>query len=239
MTSLRAFLRARFERNSHLGLPLTMAVLVLLGASWFFGSIAEEVATGDEITNLDLKVSQWFHSHANKLLTRAVLVVTHLHGIAGLTILSLFMAVFMFRKKEWSWLLTLAVAIPGGTLLNVGFKHIFERARPHFDEPLLSLTTYSFPSGHAAGATVFYGVLAAYLISKVRLWRWRALIAASAVALVALVALSRLYLGVHYLSDVVAGIAEGIAWLALIFGVIHASHQRVTRHTNCQSDPCK
>jgi undecaprenyl-diphosphatase len=230
MTSLRVFLRTRLSGNSHPGLPLTMAVLVLLGASWFFGSIAEDVVTGDEIAGLDRKVSQWFHSHANVPLTKAVLVFTHLHGTAGLIILSLFVAVFMFSRKEWSWLLTMAVAVPGGMLLNVGLKHVFERARPHFDEPLLTLTTFGFPSGHAAGATMFYGVLAAYLISKVKPWRWRALIAVSAVTLVSLVALSRLYLGVHYLTDVVAGVAEGIAWLALIFGVIHASHEQNSTH---------
>jgi membrane-associated phospholipid phosphatase len=230
MRSPRAFLRATLSGNIRLGLPLTMAALVLLAASWFFVSIAEDVATGEEIADLDLRVAQWFHPRANKPLTHAVLVFTHLHGTAGLIILSLFVAVFMVRKKEWSWLLTLTVAIPGGMLLNVGFKHIFERARPHFDEPLLTLTTYSFPSGHAAGTTVFYGMLAAYLISKARPWQWRALISTSAVALVALVALSRLYLGVHYLSDVVAGIAEGIAWLALIFGVIHASHRLNATH---------
>jgi undecaprenyl-diphosphatase len=124
--------------------------------------------------------------------------------------------VFLIRKRERFWLLALTVAVPGGMLLNVALKHAFQRARPVFEEPLLSLGTYSFPSGHAAGSTVFYGILAAYLICNLRLWRWRLLIAMSSVVLVSLVALSRMYLGVHYLSDVVAGIVESIGWLAFI-----------------------
>jgi membrane-associated phospholipid phosphatase len=226
---MHAFLRARLSTDSYLGLRLTISVLLLIGASWMFGSIAEDVATRDAITELDVQVSQWFHSNATKPLTQAMLVVTHIHGTLGICILSLLVGVFMLLKREWYWLLTLMISVPGGMLLNVALKHIFQRTRPTFDEPLLTLTTYSFPSGHAAGAALFYGVLAAYLVCKVTRWPWRVVIAVLAALLVALVALSRVYLGVHYLSDVLAGIAESIAWLAFSFTVIGAfQHRRAT-----------
>src|SRR2546430_17434268 len=76
------------------------------------------------------------------------------------------------RLRQWYWLLTLAVAVGGGMLINLVLKAAYERLRPHFDDPLLVLTTFSFPSGHAAGAVLFYGVLAAVLVS--RLFDWRA-----------------------------------------------------------------
>ena len=77
---------------------------------------------------------------------------------------------------------SVALAMTGGMLLNVLLKHAYERARPSFDDPILTLETYSFPSGHTAGATVFYGVLAAFLVSRTSRHRWRAAMVAVAVA---------------------------------------------------------
>jgi membrane-associated phospholipid phosphatase len=195
---------------------LVTGILLVLVATWIFATIAADVMAGAAITNVDVQLAHWFHSNATVPLTRLVIFFTHVHSTPGLLVLSAVFAVFLIRKRERFWLLTLTVAVPGGMLLNVALKHAFQRARPVFEEPLLSLGTYSFPSGHAAGSTVFYGMLAAYLICNLRLWRWRLLIAMSSVVLVSLVALSRMYLGVHYLSDVVAGIVESIGWLAFI-----------------------
>ncbi|WP_198026916.1 phosphatase PAP2 family protein [Polaromonas glacialis] len=113
------------------------------------------------------------------------------------------------------WLIGIGLTVPLGMLLNVLMKYAFHRARPSFDDPLLALTTYSFPSGHVAGATLFYGVMAAVVISRTAAWRWRVMAVLAAITMVALVALTRMYLGVHYLSDVLAAFAEGVAWLTL------------------------
>jgi membrane-associated phospholipid phosphatase len=107
------------------------------------------------------------------------------------------------------------VTVPSGMVLNALTKLAFQRARPSFDNPILTLSSYSFPSGHVAAATLFYGVLAALLIAKTSEWRWRVLILLVAIVLVALVALTRMYLVVHYLSDVMAAFAQALAWLAL------------------------
>lgn len=120
--------------------------------------------------------------------------------------------------------------MPGGSLLNVFVKDAFARPRPTFDDPLLTLHTYSFPSGHALGATVLYGLLAAFAVWKVRACRWRLPAAAAGGLLILLVCFSRIYLGVHYLSDVLGGIAEGVAWLALCMtGVSTLRRRRVRR----------
>jgi undecaprenyl-diphosphatase len=107
-------------------------------------------------------------------------------------------------------------------LLNVLMKHAFGRARPMFAEPMLTLTTYSFPSGHVAAATLFYGLLAAFMVTRIEAWRWRLLVTLMAFLIVVLVGLSRIYLGVHYLSDVLAAFAEGIAWLAICLTAMHS-----------------
>jgi undecaprenyl-diphosphatase len=207
-------------------LSLAIGVLLLIGASWIFAGIAGDVMTGDPITTTDVRIAYWFHSHATLPLTRAMLFITHIHGTAGILFLSLLAAIYLIRSKERYWLLALVIAVPGSMILNAALKHVFQRSRPAFDEPLLTLTTYSFPSGHAAGATAFYGMLAAYFVCAVKPWRGRIAIALSAVALVALMGLSRIYLGVHYLSDVLAGIAESIAWLALCLTAVAVLRQR-------------
>ena len=120
----------------------------------------------------------------------------------------------------------MALAVVGGLALNIMLKHAYERARPHFDDPWVTLSSFSFPSGHTAGATAFYGVLAAFLVSRFYDPRKRIAVIAGAILAVVLVAFSRMYLGAHYLSDVVAAMASTTAWLALCLTTVHAVAKR-------------
>jgi len=210
-----AFVQARLSRTGRFGLHLVLGALVLIGAAWLFGGIAEDVVNGDPLTVVDANIATWFHAHAVPTVTPSMLLITDLHGPWGITILTLIMSLFLIWNRAWDWLLALVLVVPGGILLNVLMKHAFGRARPMFAEPMLTLTTYSFPSGHVAAATLFYGLLAAFMITRMEAWRWRLLVALVALLIVVLVGLSRIYLGVHYLSDVLAALAEGIAWLAI------------------------
>lgn len=220
-----AFLHARLSPRSYLGLNLTLGALVLIGAGWLFGGIAEDVATGDLLTVIDVRVADWFHGHATPALTQCMLFITNLHGPAAISMLIGLAAVYLVWKHDWYWLICLLVTVPSGMLLNVLVKYAFHRARPSFDHPLLVVSSYSFPSGHAAGTTLFYGVLAAMLVSKIAAWRFRVIIVLAMIALIFLVSLSRVYLGVHYLSDVLGGFAEAMAWLALCLVGIHTYWQ--------------
>ena len=226
LASLSAFLRARFSPEGYLGLHLTAGALLLMAAGWVFGSIAEEVATADTITVVDLKIAYWFHAHANPALTKFMLAITGIHSMLGITLLSVLTGLVFLWKKESYWLLGLAVSVAGGMLINVLVKYAFHRTRPSFNDPLLTLTTYSFPSGHTAGSMLFYGVLAAYLVCHIRSWRWRIPIVSTAVLMVIVVGISRMYLGVHYLSDVLAAVAESIAWLAISLTTISTLRRR-------------
>ena len=209
------FVAARFSANEVFGLHLTIGLVLLLSAAWVFGQIADDVVRQARITVLDVQLAQYFHAFAGSGWTRFMLVITHTHATIPLLGLAALLGIWFYRRGAHYWLLTLVTAVPGGMILNVLLKLSFQRERPRFDEPLLSLTTYSFPSGHALGATVLYGVLAAYLVYQVDSWGARVGIALGALAMVALVALSRVYLGAHYLSDVLAAVIEGIAWLAI------------------------
>lgn len=212
---MRSFVRARLSAESYLGLHLTVGALLLIGAAWIFGALAEDVVTADRITVIDVQLANWLHAHATAVMTRAMLAVSALHGVLSTSVMTIALALFFAWRRQRDWLLALALAVPGGMLLNAALKNVFDRARPHFVDPIVTLGSYSFPSGHVAGSTLFYGVLAAFLIAQTRSGVRRAAIAILAVLMVALVAASRMYLGAHYLSDVLAAFFESVAWLAL------------------------
>lgn len=225
-------MRARFSPEGALGLQLTVGALMLISATWIFGAIAEDVATADTITVIDLKLANWLHAHASLRLTRVMLAVSALNGVAAVSILTVTLAAFFAWRGHRKWLLALTMIVPVGMLLNSVLKLVFARARPHFEDPLMTLATYSFPSGHVAGSTLFYGTLAAFVIAQTHSAARRVAIVSAAILLTALVALSRLYLGVHYLSDVLGAFAECVAWLALcLTGVYMLDRRRAARRT--------
>lgn len=209
---LIVFLRARLSPEGFLGLHLTISLIVLIVATWLFAAIAEDVVHGDRITVIDAQFSAWLHAHNSASLTRFMLLVTDLHATAAIIVLTIATSLYLWMRRLRLWVLTLAIAVVGGILLNVLLKSIFQRPRPHFDSPILTLHTYSFPSGHTLMATVFYGTLCALVVSRTSDLRWRLAAVAAAIALIALVGFSRIYLGAHYLTDVTAAMLEGVAW---------------------------
>jgi membrane-associated phospholipid phosphatase len=220
------FLRARLSPGGYLGLELTLGALVLVGAGWLFGGITEDVVSGDPLTDVDVLVANWFDANSTPTLTPAMLLVSRLHGPIAMTSMACGLGLFLAWKRQWQWFMAFLIAVPGGMLLNALIKEVIHRPRPNFSDLVLTLTSYSFPSGHAAAATLFYGFLATYVVVHLREWRWRALVALIALSLVVAVGLSRIYLRVHYLSDVLGGMSEGVAWLALCLTAMNTLWQR-------------
>jgi len=202
-------------------ISFVVAGAIFLGLAW-------NVASHDTIVTIDARVADWLHRHATGPVTAAMFAITHANSTVAIAAMSAIFALALARMREWYWMTSVALAVSGGLLLNLGLKHAYERARPRFDDPILMLDTYSFPSGHTAGATVFYGVLAAFLVSRTSKQRWRAAWVAAAVVAIALVAFSRIYLGAHYLSDVLAAACSSTAWLVLSLATVRAIvHRRM------------
>ncbi len=210
-----SFAQARLSAEGLFGLHLTIGTVILIGAAWLFGGIVEDLITGDPLILVDGFISEWFRSHATPRFTMGMHFASELASTVAVSSLFALMSCVLLWQRRWYWLLGLVMVVPGGMLLNVLLKELFGRARPGWSDPLMALTDNSFPSGHTMMATIIYGFVATCLMLRIKSWPWRFFIAAITISLVFLVALSRMYLGAHYLSDVLAAMAAGLAWLAL------------------------
>jgi membrane protein DedA with SNARE-associated domain/membrane-associated phospholipid phosphatase len=215
---LRWLLR-RLTPGQYLGLHLTVGLLAAAGSLWLFGGLAEDVLTGDPIVRLDRGVDDYLHSHATPSLTTFFLIITALGSIEAIVLLGMVVATFLAWGRRWLFLGSWLAAVAGSAVLNHLLKGLFARPRPHFAHPLLVESSYSFPSGHAMESFVVYGMLAYFAVLALRSWESRVGVIFGAALLIVLIGFSRMYLGVHYLSDVLAGYAAGGVWLsALITG---------------------
>lgn len=208
------FLVNRLTPGGYLGLHLTTGVLVVLLAGWWFGGIAEDLLSTDPLIAVDHHLALWFDQHATPAVTHLAEVITFAGSPVLLTAVSITVALILAHRKAWYQLTAIILTVGGGALLNAVLKHLFHRPRPIFDHPLIHASGFSFPSGHMIGAVLFYGFMAVTVVTQVKPWRWRALAPLLAFLLVILIGLSRIYLGAHYLSDVLAAAAAGLTWLA-------------------------
>ena len=182
------------------------AVLCVLALAVLAVAVLEVPA----LTSVDADVLTWLAAHRTPGMTTLMLAVTALSGPSATSVYAaVVVAVCLVRRQR-----RLAVAVVfvayGGMILNVALKHLVHRPRPEAAHALQTLETYSFPSGHAAAVTVF-GALLVMLLSATSS-RTRAGVIVAVVLWIVLAGTSRMYLGAHYPSDVVAGVAEGVAW---------------------------
>jgi len=186
------------------------------------GEIGERVASGHPLTLTDAKLSAWLHANRSPSLTWALRIATELGSTWWAICAAVLFGIFLLTRRQIYWLAVLWLSVFGGMILNLLLKSVFQRARPSFEVPILSLTGYSFPSGHTMAATVLYTVIGVYLVAHCKRFSARVVVVLSAVLLILVVAFSRIYLGAHYLTDVLGAIAEGLAWLSLCFTFMYS-----------------
>lgn len=196
--------------------------LVLLGAfatAWIgdsFIDLAESVhAKNPQVQRIDTESHRWALEHRQSDATLFFTIMTIIGGPSGIAVLMAIVAVVLIVGKRWRWLAYVAVTCGGGALMNLELKRFFARARPAVAEMLRRANGYSFPSGHAMGSTVAFGALSYLAFRYAAQWRWKSAAIALAITLIASVALSRVYLGAHWISDVGAGITAGLVWVTV------------------------
>lgn len=217
-----------FARGEYLGLHLTIGLLISLAALWLLGGITEDVIHHDPLTQFDRTLLDWFHGHATPIGLRIFVVISWLGSPAVRTALGLVVALVLLCRRQMLLLGGWVATLVGGGVLDMTLKYIIQRPRPVYASTLLHSTSFSFPSGHAMGSLVAFG-MPAYLL--VAFWterrRTQLTIVLVAALLTVAIGVSRLNLGVYYFSDVVAGYAAGLLWLsACITGLEMARRQR-------------
>ncbi len=225
------FLAARLSPKGYLGLQLTVGVVLIVLGGWLFGGVAAGVLHGNPMVDIDRAVAIFLHRHAAPHFTAAMRVVSACGAPAAVLSASLALALYLGARRRFTDVGMLALAVGGGELLNLLLRVSFARERPSSLGPLAVLATYSFPSGHVTGSTIFYG-LAAYLIARAaRRWAWRVLAVVAAIVAVCLIGFSRIYLAAHvraphYFSDVLGGFGVGLVWLAIVVTAIETLRRR-------------
>jgi membrane-associated phospholipid phosphatase len=195
---------------------LAVGALLTAWAGDSFLDLAEALhAKTARLSELDALAHSWTAAHRSAGSTLFFITVTTIGGPAGLAVIGTIAGIVLAIKRRWRWLIYLAITCAGGVALDEELKHYFARARPALAEALRQASGYSFPSGHAMGSTIVFGALA-YLASRaLPRWRWKAAVNALACTLVLSVALSRVYLGVHWISDIAAGMSAGLLWVVV------------------------
>lgn len=169
--------------------------------------------TEGALFTFDNEHAQWLRRVQTAGLLSVMKLVSALHSTVGILLLDALLAAWLWRREARLWALRVAMILPVELVLNVVVKNVFARARPSFGGVAASLTSYSFPSGHTAGATVFYGLLVGSVFSLTHKAAPRITTLVLAVTMVLAVAASRMYLGAHYASDVTGAVVEGLLWL--------------------------
>lgn len=215
--SMRRFERRRRSRSAHpvaqLALRLGIGFAAIVGAGLVFAAIAGEIGPGDSLARIDHAFSAAVHQSTPEGALRVFALVTHLGDPLALTFVCMAGTLALLARGERLLGWAFAGAIGGNALLNPALKRVFERVRPLGDGGLPLADGWSFPSGHSSGALVAYGMLAYVLLRTLpRDWHLGAVLLACAAAFS--VGASRVFLQVHFASDVVAGFASGTAWLA-------------------------
>lgn len=184
-----------------------------------FGLLLVQVQSEGPFTDLDLDVASFFNRTLPDIPGGVGLMktISFFGSTAWLTPFVTAIAIAMLVNRHRRITLFLAVTCIGGALVNIAMKQAVERARPIFDAPIAHADGLSFPSGHAMSSTVCYGALCFVLVRLVPPSRRRAVVAVT-VTWVALIGFTRIAIGVHYLSDVIAGFALGGAWLLCAIG---------------------
>jgi hypothetical protein len=207
--------------NARWGWPVALEILALAACLAAFGALTAAVTHDDFVTEWDRDLNERLgDSHS-----RGFELVTHLGSFWGLVAVCVVATVLLARRRAWTDITLLVASLAGAALLDLLAKQAIARPRPLFHDPTIVLTTYSFPSGHTTGTTAVYTALA-FILAR-RLPRpYAALAVAGAALMIALIAASRVYLGAHYVSDVVGGVLLGLAWVLVVVLALSVRERR-------------
>lgn len=216
------YMRGIFDPAARLGLILICGSFAAVLCLWVFAEFAEELLE-NELAVFDTLVSAWVHGMVSPAMTLLMKIVSNAGGnwlFLGAT--SLAISIFLYHKQKHFWdAVIVQICLWCGFLFNFGLKCVFKRERPSL-ERMVDAGGFSFPSGHSMVSFAFYGILLYLIYINLPRSPVRFVLMLLTVCLIFLVGVSRIYLGVHYPSDVIAGFAAGGVWLAVCIAALEA-----------------
>lgn len=208
-----AFMHARLNPTTFTGLPLSILTLGFVYVLALFGGIVEDVVTSDPIVAVDVHIASLFNALRTETLTQVFTWITVLGKsqlILGLIALSIAL-LWLWRKSYY--ILPLLISVTGSSVFTFLGKLAFQRPRPEL--AVYAEQTYSFPSGHATIAVAFFGFIGYVLMHSAQSRTAKVNIFFAIVAVILAIGFSRVYLGVHYISDIWSGYLVGAMWLII------------------------
>lgn len=186
--------------------------VVSAGALWAFLAIADAVPERGAMVRADVAIAAYVERATSETGERVFALITTL-GSAFLFALIAVASIILLRKRKRHAVVAIVYSSAGGLLLNYVLKALLHRKRPDYATEFANLDSWSFPSGHAMNSVIGYGFLAYLLLDHYPAFRHRRPFIAAVVVMILLIGFSRIYLGVHFLSDVIGGFLAGIVWL--------------------------
>lgn len=188
--------------------------LNLFGLYLFFKTVQDAITDKVFLLELDVFVNNFFFIHSQEWIRDFMLIFTNIFSPTFITGVSIVLIAYLIHKKNYYYSLISIFSLGGGYVFTFIIKNIVTRIRP--ENAFISVSGYSFPSGHAVAATIFFTLLIYFFIVKIKSMIIREILVVICVISMLLTAFSRVYLGVHWLSDVLAGIGFGLFWVTSI-----------------------
>jgi membrane-associated phospholipid phosphatase len=222
---LGRFLSGTLTMARYLGIVAIVGFGFSAGALVLFVELADEIGAGESLADFDVALSTALREHISRETLRVFSIITHLGDSVVLLAIGLLVFAVLAAKRLKLLAVAWALTTLSGGLLNRILKSIFERSRPFHDHGLTAVEGWSFPSGHASGSMLIYGLLA-YVVVRSTPAAWHVPAALAGIALIIFVGSSRVLLQVHYLSDVLAGYASSAAWVAICVAALETVRWR-------------
>jgi undecaprenyl-diphosphatase len=205
------FIKARFDAGSWYGLNLTMGIVLFVLALFSFGEIIEDLIDKETLFYLDYRIQGFVEGIISPEITRFMVDMTNLSGVYITVTTAGVMALCLLYKRYWWKLFALFLVVGGGEIILILLKLFFHRPRPM--PQLVIAHGYSFPSGHAFSAMTIYGFLIYMIWTMDKIRGLKFVVLLMSISLIFFIGISRIYLNVHYLTDILGGYAAGLAWL--------------------------
>ena len=216
--------RSRLSQRQYLAVHLLFGFAVAVVSLWAFIAITEDIVHHDRLTQIDGSFASWLHVHITPNAVAYFKAASFVGSPTVVGVVGILAALGLGVKRQWRSFIALIAAFLGSGAINWSIKQLIQRPRPEYSFANVHDASFSFPSGHAMGSLVAYGIVAYMLIRYCQPGpRLRKIIIAFTVALVFAIGLSRLYLEVHYLSDVIAGYLAGAVWLVVCISGVELS----------------